>query len=235
MIKCKEIPKQRKNRAICRLAKISQPHICLAKISQHQIPNAKIAQHPKFTYENFRKGCQQFRNPFLPYETHAKCQRSLVRNTNGQWESQRSLKTSLLKNLSLPNQPLFILQTHLLLVNPSATLWCPTWECIISTRGPRYLIIGHLFILLYLHIILLEICPCFDALYSRIGCITWSYFILYFLKLIYRHHFWLFLAFFYFLFSWLFCFLLTHVISPRRLRLHVTQKIPLPPHIFNRS
>ena len=119
--------------------------------------------------------------------------------------------------------------------NPSATLQCPTWGCIISTRGPRYLIIGHLFILLYLHIILVEIVPCFDALYSRIGCITWSYFILYFLKLIYRHHFLLYLTFFYFLFSWLFCFLLTHVVSPIRLRLHVTQEVPLPPYIFNWS
>ena len=122
MIKCRGIPKQRKNRAICKLAKISQPHICLAKILQYQISNAKISQHLEFTYENFRKGCQQFRNPFLPCKTHVKCQWSLVQNTNDQWESQRSLKTSLFKNLSLPNQPLFILQTHLLLANPSATL-----------------------------------------------------------------------------------------------------------------
>ena len=90
--------------------------------------------------------------------------------------------------------------------NPSATLRHPTWGCIISTRGPRYLIIWHLFILLYLHIILVEIVPCSDALYYGIWCITWSYFILYFLRLIYRHHFLFYLVFFYFLFSWLFCF-----------------------------
>ena len=39
-----------------------------------------------------------------------------------------------------------------------------TRGCIISTWGSHYLIIGHLFILLYLYIILLEICHCFDAL-----------------------------------------------------------------------
>ena len=38
------------------------------------------------------------------------------------------------------------------------------WGGIISIRGSHYLIIGHLFILLYFHIILVEICPCFDAL-----------------------------------------------------------------------
>ena len=54
--------------------------------------------------------------------------------------------------------------------------------------GCHYLIIRHFFILLYLHIILVEICLCFDALYSGIWCITWSYLILYFLRLIYRHH-----------------------------------------------
>ena len=105
----------------------------------------------------------------------------------------------------------------------------------ISTWRPRYLIIGHLFILLYCHIILVEIVLCFDALYSGIACITWSYFILYFLKSIYRHHFRLYLAFFYFLFLWLFCFLLIHVVSPIWLRLHVTQEVPLPPYICNRS
>ena len=47
-----------------------------------------------------------------------------------------------------------------------------TWGCIISTWGSYYLIIGHLFILLYLHIILVEIYPFFDTLYSGIGCIT---------------------------------------------------------------
>ena len=40
--------------------------------------------------------------------------------------------------------------------------------------------------------------------------------------------------FFYFLYSLLFCFL-NHVVSPIRLRLHVTQEVPLPPFICNRS
>ena len=88
--------------------------------------------------------------------------------------------------------------------------------CIISTRGSHYLTIGHLFILFYLHIILLEICPFFDTLYSGIGCITWSYLILYFLILIYRHYFLylILLAIFLFpllialLFFWLMWFLL---------------------------
>ena len=66
---------------------ILQHQKSLAKILQHQIPNAKILQHLKFTCENFRKGCQQFHNPFLPCKTHVKCQRSLVRNTNDQEES----------------------------------------------------------------------------------------------------------------------------------------------------
>ena len=40
--------------------------------------------------------------------------------------------------------------------------------------------------------------------------------------------------FFYFLYSLLFCFL-NHVISPIRLRLNVTQEVPFPPFIYNRS
>ena len=68
-----------------------------------------------------------------------------------------------------------------------------------------------------------------------IGCITWSYLILYFLRLIYRHHFFLlYLAFFYFLYSLLFCFFI-HVVFLIRLRLHFTQEVPLLPFIFNCS
>ena len=151
-------------------------------------------------------------------------------NANGQWESQGSLKTSLFKDLPLPNLPLFISLAYLLIVNPFATLRCTTWGCIISTKGPPLL--DHRTSLY--PIILVEIVLCFEAIYSGIGYITWSYFILYFLRLIYRHHFLLYLAFFYFLYSILFCFL-THVVSPIRLKLHVTQEVPLPPYFFNRS
>ena len=69
-------------------------------------------------------------------------------------------------------------------------------------------LLDHLFTFLSLHIILVYIVPCFDVLYSGIGCIAWSYIIFYFLRLIYRHHFCLNLAFFYFLYSLtLLCFL----------------------------
>ena len=70
---------------------------------------------------------------------------------------------------------------------------------------------------------------------TRIGCITWWYLILYFLRLIYRHHFCLYLTFFLFplLISLLFFF--NHVVSPVLLKLHVTQEVPLPPFICNRS
>ena len=54
---------------------------------------------------------------------------------------------------------------------------------------------------------------------------------LYFLRVIYTHHFLLYLSFFYFLYSLLFCFL-NHVVSPIRLRLNVTQEVPLPPYLF---
>ena len=122
----------------------------------------------------------------------------------------------------------------------SATSGCHhsyTRECIISTWGSHYFIIEHLFILLYLHIILLEICPCFDTLYSRIGCITWSYLILYFLILIYRHYFLYLILLAIFLFPLLIAllFLLAHVVSPILLRLHFIQDVPLPPFIFNCS
>ena len=69
----------------------------------------------------------------------------------------------------------------------------------------------------------------------RVGCTTWSYLILYFLILIYRHHiFLLYLKFFYLFYLSLFCFL-THVVSPIRIRLHFIQEVPLPPFIFNCS
>ena len=93
------------------------------------------------------------------------------------------------------------------------------------------MIIRHLFILLYLHIILVEIYAYFDALYPGIGCITLSYLILYFLILIYRHHFFIILNIFLFPLLITLLFFLTHVVSPIRLRLHFTQEIPLPPFI----
>ena len=40
----------------------------------------------------------------------------------------------------------------------------------------------------------------------------------------------LYLAFFYFLYSLTLMFSLKHVVSPIRLRLHVTQEVPLPPY-----
>ena len=83
---------------------------------------------------------------------------------------------------------------------------------------------------LSLHIILVYIIPCFDVLYSGIGCIAWSYIIFYFLRLIYRHHFCLNLVFSYFLYSLTLMFSLKHVVSPIRLRFHVTQEVPLPPY-----
>ena len=43
------------------------------------------------------------------------------------------------------------------------------------------------------------------------------------------------LAFFYFLYSLTLMFSLKHVVSPIRLRLHVTQEVPLPPYNLNRS
>ena len=46
--------------------------------------------------------------------------------------------------------------------------------------------------------------------------------------LVYTWHF-----LFYLLYSLIFCFL-NHVVSPIRLRLHVTQEVPLPPFIYNR-
>ena len=66
-------------------------------------------------------------------------------------------------------------------------------------------LLDHHFIL-YLLIILVDIITCFDVLYSGIGCITWSYLTLYFLKVIYTHHFLLYLSFFYFLYTYYCCF-----------------------------
>ena len=55
---------------------------------------------------------------------------------------------------------------------------------------------------------------------------------LYFLRVIYAYHFCLYLAFFFYLLcSLIFCFL-NHVVSPIRLRLNVTQEVPLPPYLF---
>ena len=81
-------------------------------------------------------------------------------------------------------------------------------------------LLDHLFYFLSLHIILVYIIPYFDVLYSRIGCITddASYIdINSCLKLGI------------FLFSLLTIFL-QHVVSPIRLRLHVTKEVPLPPY-----
>ena len=74
-----------------------------------------------------------------------------------------------------------------------------------------------------LYIILVYIAPCFDVLYSGIWGIHWSYLIFYFLRFIYRHHFCLNLAFFYFLYSLTCMFSLKHVVSSIWLRLHATQ------------
>ena len=49
-------------------------------------------RNTKTKCENFHKGCQKFRNPFLPSETHAKCQRSLVWTSNNHEENQMTLK-----------------------------------------------------------------------------------------------------------------------------------------------
>ena len=81
-------------------------------------------------------------------------------------------------------------------------------------------LLDHLFTFLSLHIILVYIAPCFDVLYSGIGCITddASYIdINSCLKLGI------------FLFSLLTIFL-KHVVSPIRLKLHVTQEVPLSPY-----
>ena len=59
----------------------------------------------------------------------------------------------------------------------------------------------------------------------------WMY---YWWYIIHRHHFCLNLAFFYFLYSLTLMFSLKHVVSPIRLKLHVTQEVPLPPYFFNR-
>ena len=55
---------------------------------------------------------------------------------------------------------------------------------------------------------------------------------LYFLKVIYTYHFCLYLAFFLFPLLINLLFFLNHVVSPIRLRLHVTQEVPLPPFIY---
>ena len=62
-----------------------------------------------------------------------------------------------------------------------------------------------------------------------------SYLTLYFLKVIYRHHFCLYLTFFLFPLLINLLFFLNHVVSLIRLRLNVTQEVPFPPFINNRS
>ena len=57
----------------------------------------------------------------------------------------------------------------------------------------------------------------------------WMY---YWWCIIYRHHFCLNLAFSYFLYSLTLMFSLKHVVSLIRLRLHVTQEVPLPPYFL---
>ena len=62
---------------------------------------------------------------------------------------------------------------------------------------------------------------------------------LYFLRVIYTYHFSLYLAFSFLsplLINLLFFFFFFyHVVSPIRLRFHVTREVPLPPFICNRS
>ena len=72
------------------------PNVTCEKFATPKVTCENFTAH-KFTYENFatpqttcknsRMGCQEFHNPFLPCKTHVKCQRSLMRNTNGQEES----------------------------------------------------------------------------------------------------------------------------------------------------
>ena len=57
MINCRGIPKQRKNRATSRLAKISQPHTCLAKISQ-RLPTIHKSVFPYEIHAKFKRGCK---------------------------------------------------------------------------------------------------------------------------------------------------------------------------------
>ena len=57
----------------------------------------------------------------------------------------------------------------------------------------------------------------------------WMY---YWWYIIHRHHFCLNLAFSYFLYSLTLMFSLKHVVSPIRLRLHVTKEVPLPPYFL---
>ena len=127
---------------------------------------------PKRALRKFRKGCKKFANQFCLAKSNAKFERGC------EFISQ-------LPNpfRNLVNAKSLSGKANGLCANSNSHL-----NLYISTWRPRYLIIGHLFILLYCHIILVEIVLCFDALYSGIGCITWSYFILYFLRLIYRHH-----------------------------------------------
>ena len=63
--------------------------------------------------------------------------------------------------------------------------------------------------------------------------------IVYFLKVIHIYHFLVYLAYYYFIsFTHMYIYIyiyLNHVVSPRQLRLHVTQEAPLPSCIFNHS
>ena len=64
---------------------------------------------------------------------------------------------------------------------------------------------------------------CLYLLYSMFWCLIFWDWMYYWWCIIYRHHFCLNLAFFYFLYSITLMFSLKHVVSPIRLRLHVTQ------------
>ena len=73
---------------------------------------------------------------------------------------------------------------------------------------------------------------CLYLLYSMFWCLIfwdWMYCWWY---IIHRHHFCLNLAFFYFLYSLTFMFSLKHVVSPIRLKLHVTKEVPLSPYFL---
>ena len=109
-------------------------------------------------------------------------------------------------------------------ITESKVLIQPIQEATTDASAPQDLTItwSSLYFL-SLHIILVYIAPCFDVLYSRIGCITddTSY-----IDIIFCLN----LKFFYFLYSLTLMFSLKHVVSPIRLRLHVTQEVPLPPY-----
>ena len=92
----------------------------------------------------------------------------------------------------------------------------------ISTGPYHYLIISLFFVFTY-----------YISIHnSMFWCLIFWDWMYYWWYIIYRHHFCLNLAFFYFLYSLNLLFFLKHVVSPIRLRLHATQEVPLPPFIF---